>query len=134
MRAFELLMNCIGKRVFHLLFFVSTLLMCKACAQYFYYAEENIKCPICEILKSIRNPARVSVSNVECLNYYIVKPAISETTYEKQLDKSFRLAANEKYRFLLFEIRQFQKHNGSFATERVKLYLLFSQLKIGNGC
>lgn len=127
-------MNCIGKRVFHLLFFVSALLMCKACAQYFYYAEENFKCPICEILKSIRNPARFSVSNAECLNYYIVKPAISETTYEKQLDKSFRLAANEKYRFLQFDIRQFQKYNVSFATEGIKLYLLFSQLKIGNGC
>ena len=134
MRAFELLMNCIGKRVFLLLFFVSALLMCKACAQYFYYAEENFKCPICAILKSIRNPARVSVSDSECLNYYIVKTAISETTYEKQLDTSFRLAANEKYRFVLFEIRQFQKYNVSFATERVKLSLLFSQLKIGNCC
>ena len=126
-------LNLIGRRIYHFLFLVSTLLMCKACAQYFFYVEKNLKCPICELLKSVRKTTQVSISFAECTNYSIAVPTIKIAVQEKQ-QVSYTFSSKVAYQYLLFKKRQFQNHNVSYPKEVEKLYLLFCQLKIGNCC
>jgi hypothetical protein len=52
----EHISNLIGKKLLHFIFICAIFFQCKSCASYILFAEENFKCPICEIIKGFSNP------------------------------------------------------------------------------
>ena len=110
MNLFEKIMTSTGKRVYHLFFLISVLLLCKACAQYFFYAEQNFKCPICEILKSARKLSQVSVNYAECISCYNTAPTRIETEVQKtQIDNKYLQHSAQIHLYSLFGISKSRK-------------------------
>lgn len=131
MSLFEYIMNCIGKRVFHLLFLVSAFLSCRACAAYFYNSEKNFKCPICVLLKGVQPHSTLVYSEfANTIPCDKCDEDILSTAKEKT-----ELFTNSHFNIslVLFSSKSeliphyiLTKHFAS-----VKRYLLFKQLKIG---
>jgi hypothetical protein len=135
MGAFEKIMTNMGRRVFRFFFLISALLMCKACAQYFFLAEKNFKCPICEILKTSRKPTSLTVNFTECINCYSSANSLTKYKTKKTHFQTTSILFKEQvHRYLIFELKQFRELSVSNTNESEKLYLLFNQLKVGNCC
>lgn len=127
-------MNCIGKRVLHLLFLVSAFLLCRACAAYFYNSEKNFSCPICVLLSYIQQNSTsthiysdftTALPFVEC-----EKDILNKT---KENSKPFT-SHNFEIPLILFSsnIELIPHCYQSKHILGVKRYLLFKQLKIGS--
>jgi hypothetical protein len=135
MNFFENIMIAFGRRVYHFFFLVSAMLICKICVQHFFYSKQNFKCPICEVLKSVRKPLQVTISYTECLNNLFVEPFIKETGDHNNLkNKDWFSSFETIYWKFTFEITQLPKPICSQSKGNDKLYLSFNQLKIGYDC
>lgn len=124
-----------GKRVFHLLFLLATMLSCRVCAIYLFDAKQYFKCPICEILKSTRKPSQNVISYADCISCFNTESSRRETVVQKkQLDTCYILHPKQVHLYSLFGTTQSRKQIVLVTKANEKLYLLFNQLKIGNCC
>jgi hypothetical protein len=138
---FEHISNLIGKKALHVLFVFALFFQCSSCASYLLFAEDNFKCPICEIIKGF-NKNKFTYSKSEIINinvtkersFYFEQVILKE---KKELQQEAQVIIEPKAEENIISIRNrgvlvlFFK-NQTHKEIQHHLFLKYCQLKIGN--